>query len=301
VSTGEGVAGIGGDTALSAKDTVQQYLQALADGNADKALSFGSSQPASSDLLTDDILAKQNAKMPITNIRILDEDTTTESIGMSRVHVAVNFGSVVDDVEIPLKKDGDGKWKLQNAAIKLDPPPGGDSIKAYDTVTVFSRSFNKGSLYVFPGYLDVGSTNQYFEVTSKPVLLAGLAAYSTSYLDVKIKLNDGGRQAVTDELAGAFANCQRSGQLSPPDCPAKLSAYDSADAINGTASWGKADLSGVTIGDLSPYDMTVSLNGKATMTLSYQTTDGGTQRGTVSAYVGGDADMTTTPPTLNLR
>jgi hypothetical protein len=302
VSTGEGIAGIGGKSNLSAKDTVQQYLQALADGDAAKALSFGSSQPASTDLLTDDILAKQNAKMAITDIRILDEDTTTESIGMSRVHVAVNFGSVVSDVQIPLKKDGDGTWKLQNAAVKLDPPPGGDSIKAYDTVTVFNRTFNKGSLYVFPGYLEVGSSNRYLDVTSEPILLQGLASYgSSSYLDAKVKLNDDGRQAVTDELTDAFANCSRSGQLKPVNCPVRLSAYDSVNAIDGTASWGKADLSEVTIGDLSPYNMTVSLSGKATLPLSYQTTDGGTQRGTVSAYIGGDADMTTTPPTLNLR
>lgn len=300
VVSGKGIAGIGGAQTLSAKETVQQYLEALAAGDADKALSFGASQPASTELLTNEILDKQNAKMPLTNIRVLDEDTSMDSIGMSKVHVAVNFGTVVDDVELPLKKDGDGAWKLQNAAIKLDAPPS-DSIKAYDTVTVFGKKFDSGSLYLFPGYMELGSTNKYLDVTADPILLKGLAAYGSSYLNPKLKLNDEGRQVIEQQLADAFANCSNSSKLDPPGCPTKVSAYDSADAVDGTVNWGKADLSGVKIGELSPYDMTVSINGDATMTLSYQTRDGGTKRGVVTAYVTAEADMTKTPPLMNWR
>ncbi|MGJ6127291.1 hypothetical protein QN239_32450 [Mycolicibacterium sp. Y3] len=301
VSTGAGIAGIGATKALSPKETVQHYLDALAAGDAEKALSFGASQPASKDLLTNEILAKQNAKMPLSNIRVLDADASGEAIGMSRVHVAVNFGTVVDDVELPLKKDGDGVWKLENAAIKLDPPPGADSIKALESVTVFGKGFDSGSLYLFPGYMDVGSTNKYLDVTADPVLLKGLAAYSSSYLNAKVKLSDAGHDAIEAQLSDAFDNCTRSRQLNPTGCPTKVASYDAVDAIDGTVSWGKADLSGVTIGELSQYDMTVSLSGKATMTLSYQTTDGGTKRGIVTSYVSAEADMATTPLTVKWR
>ncbi|RDH75281.1 DUF4878 domain-containing protein [Mycolicibacterium moriokaense] len=301
VTTGEGIAGIGATPQLSPSETVQQYLDALAAGDAEKALSFGASQPASTDLLTDKILAEQNAEMPVRNIRILDEDNSGEMIGSARVHVAVNFGDVVDDVELPLKKDSEGVWKLENAAVKIDPPPGADSMDALDTVTLFDQNFDKGSLYVFPGYLDVGSTNDYLEVTTEPVLLQGLGAYSSSYLNPKIALNDDGRQAIEDQLAEAFANCQRSSQLDPPGCPTRVSAYDSRDAIDGTVSWGKADFGGIKIGDVSPFDMSVIISGQATMTLSFQTTDGGTRSGTVNTYVNAEADITTTPPTLEWR
>jgi hypothetical protein len=301
VLNGEGIAGIGAKQALSPKDTVQQYLEALAAGDAEKALSFGAAQPASADLLTNEILAKQNAKLPLTNIRVLDEDTTGATIGMSSVHVAVNFGTVVDDVELPLKKDGNGVWKLENAAIKIDPPLGADSSKALDSVTVFGKNFDQGSLYLFPGYMEVGSANKNLTVTAEPILLKGLAAYSSSYLDAKVELSDSGRAAVEQELSDAFANCERSRQLNPSGCPTKVASYDAVDAVDGTVSWGKADLSGVTIGDLSQYDMTVQLSGKATMSLSYQTTDGATNRGIASAYVSAEADMTSTPPSLTWR
>lgn len=301
VSTGEGIAGIGTTQALTPKEVVQQYLDALAAGDAEKALSFGIAQPASKDLLTNEILNKQNAKMPVTNIRVLDADTTTETIGMSRVHVAVNFGTVVDDTELPLKKDGDGNWKLENAAVKLDPPPGASSIKAMDSVTVFGKSFDSGSLYVFPGYMDVGSTNKFLDVTAEPILLKGLGAYSSSYLNPKVTLNDAGKREIEQQVSAAFDNCTRSRMLNPSGCPTKVASYDAVDAVDGTVSWGKADTSGVTIGELNQYDMTVSLNGQATMTLSYQNTDGGTTRGTVTAYVGGEVDMTATPLTIKWR
>lgn len=301
VVSGEGVAGIGGTQALSPKETVQQYLDALAAGDAEKALSFGASQPANSDLLTNDILSKQNAKLPLTNIRVLDADTTTESIGISRVHVAVNFGTVVDDVELPLKKNGDGQWKLENAVIKLDAPPGGGSMKSLDTVTVFGKNFKSGSLYLFPGYMEVGSTNPNLTVTADPILLKGLAAYSSSYLDAKVELSDMGSQAIQQQLSEAFAKCQSSSLLNPPGCPTKVSAYDAADAVDGTVQWGKADLSGVTVGQLSPYDMTVSLSGKATMSLAYQLRDGGMQRGDASSYVNAEVDMSVSPPRIDWR
>ena len=301
VTSGEGIAGIGGTVALSPQETVQQYLDALAAGDAETALSFGASQPASTELLTDEILGEQIAQMPVTNIRVLDEDNFGETIGRSTVHVAVNFGDVVNDVELPVKKDGEGVWKLENAAVKLDAPPGADSLKSLDSVTVFGKNFDQGALYVFPGYLEVGSSNDYLDVTSEPVLLNGLAAYSSSYLDATVELNEDGRQAVEQQLADAFANCQRSSQLDPSGCPTKVSSYDSRDAVDGTASWGKADLAGVKIGELSQFDMTVLISGEATMTLSYQTTDGGTKRGVATSYVNAEADMTTSPPTLNWR
>jgi hypothetical protein len=300
-TSGQGIAGIGATKALTPKETVQQYLEALAANDAEKALSFGASQPASTELLTNDILGKQNAKMPLTNIRVLDEDTSSEVIGMSQVHVAVNFGTVVSDVELRLKKDGQGVWKLENAAVKIEAPLGADSIKALDTLTVFDKKLDKGSLYLFPGYMEIGSTNKYLEVTAEPILLDGLAAYGSSSLRPKFKMNDAGSQAIEQQLSDAFDNCTRSRQLNPSGCPTKVAAYDAYDAVDGTVSWGKADLSGVTIGELSDYNMTVQLSGKATMTVSYQTTDGGTKRGVATSYVSAEADMTTTPPTLKWR
>ncbi|MCH9729326.1 MAG: hypothetical protein K0U84_06575 [Actinomycetia bacterium] len=299
VSSGEGIAGFGASATLSPGQTAQQYLEALAAGDAEKALSFGASQPASTELLTNEILAKQNAEMPITNIRILDQDNTGGYTGAATtVHVAVNFGEVVDDVQLRLKKGGDDVWKLENAAVKIDSPPSAATNEALRTVTVFGKTFDKGSLYLFPGYIDVGSTNKYLDVTAEPLLLSGLGAYTSSYLRTQIALNDAGNDALEQAVADQFANCQASTQLNPPGCPTKVSGYDSRGAVDGTVNWGPTDLSGVTFGALNPYDMTVFISGQATTPLSFQTTDGETKSGTVTTYVNAQADMATTPPNL---
>jgi hypothetical protein len=248
--------------------------------------------------LTDDILRKQNAKMPISNIRILDEDNGLAEIGQTTVHVAVNFGQVVDDAKIDLKKDANQVWKLETAAIKIDPPFNADKGSAESTVTLFGKSLEKGSLYAFPGFLDVGSSNEYLDVTSQPVLLEGLRTYSSTTLDPEITFNDDGRQAIMKQLTAAFANCEGSNQLAPPNCPTKVGF---SDAVDGTVKWGHADLSEVNVGDMSSWNMTVLLGGKAKIPLSYRTTSGDTQQGIADAYIGGTADVSKTPPALNLN
>ncbi|QIV79874.1 hypothetical protein [Mycolicibacterium frederiksbergense] len=288
----------GPDSSLSASDTAKAYLEALSSGDAAKALSFGLAQPSTTELLTDDILRKQNAKMPISNIRILDEDKALAGIGQTTVHVAVNFGQVVDDAKIDLKQDSDQVWKLETAAIKIDFLSKPDKGSAEETVTIFGKDFKNGALYVFPGYLDVASSNEYLTVTSEPVLLEGLRTYMSTSLDPEIKFNDEGRQAIQQQLVAAFANCQGSNLLAPPNCPTKVGF---SDAVDGTVNWGPADLSEVNIGDLSPWDMTVLLSGKAKIPLSYRTTSGDTKQGTANAYIGGAADVSKTPPALNLR
>lgn len=292
------VAFSGNDAGSSASpgDTVKAYLEALSSGDAEKALSYGSAQPASTELLDDDTLSKQLKKMPISNIRILDEDNSLASIGIAKVHTAVNFGKFVDDVTLSLKIDDDKTWKLDNAAIKIDAPYGSDTNRADATVTIFGKSFKNGSLYAFPGYQEVGSTNDYVTATAEPLLLEHLETYSSAYLSPDISLNDDGRKAINDQLVAAFANCQRSNLLDPPGCPTKA---DISDAVDGSVTWGPADLSGITVGDLSPFDLTVYLGGSAKIPLGYRTTDGQTKQGTATAYLGGKADLTKTPPALN--
>lgn len=283
---------------LSASDTVKAYLEALSAGDATKALSFGLTTPSNTGLLTNGVLRQQIAKMPITNIRILGEDKSLAGLGEFTVHVSVNFGPVVDDAEIDLKLNDDKVWKLETAAVKIDPPFNATKGSAGETVSIFGKDFKNGSLYVFPGYLDFGSSNDYVAATAESVFLEGLRTYTSTTLDPEISLNDNGRRAVHDQLVAAFANCEGSNLLSPPNCPAEVGF---PDAVDGTVTWGVADLSGVEIGALSPWDLSVILGGRARIPLSYQTTSGGTKEGISTAYMAGKADLTKTPPELVLR
>lgn len=277
-----------GGADLSASETVTAYLEALSSGDAEKALSYSKSEPANADLLTSEVLAKQIAKMPISDIRILDDGEDMAGIGMAMVKVAVKFGDQLSDSTVRLSKVDD-TWKIDEAINKIEilSPNAAD-----ETLTLFDKEMKKGeAFYVFPGFVEVGSSNEYIGVTADSPLLTGtMLSFRPTY-----ELNDDGVDAVSTAVADAFAECEKSKQLNPPDCPVKLNEYN---AVDGTVTWGKSDLSGVSIGELSPYDLTVRLSGKVATPVSFQTRDGGTESGTAESSLFNSVDVSTSPPTL---
>ena len=81
--------GGGGDTG-SPGATVKAYFAALQAGDAKKALSYGKEAPASTELLTDDVLRKQRELAPIKDLKIVSE---TDGY-MGSVHLTVTIGAV---------------------------------------------------------------------------------------------------------------------------------------------------------------------------------------------------------------
>ena len=298
VWNGSGVGGIGAAPAMTAGEVVQGYLEALAAGDAEKAMSYGAVQPANTELLTDDILAKQNAKLPITDIRIISDGSKDSVTTFATVHYVVKFGDTVQDEEIAFTKSDGEEWKLPNTAIKIEPLQPAGTYAADDTITLFGKNFDKGPLYVFPGFLDVASTNPYLDVSVKDTVLLnylrlGLGAYK---MLPDVALNDKGTTAVLDAVKQEFAGCTGSRQLAPPNCPVDLTAE--RDVVEGTATWGIADLSEVKIGYFNKKDLTTTFSGQVTIPVTVQTTDGGTKTGRSTPFLSGSADMSTQPPKI---
>jgi hypothetical protein len=278
----------GGAGGLSAAETVTAYLEALSSGDAEKALSYSKSEPANTDLLTNEILGKQIAKMPISDIRILDDGAELANIGMGTVKVAVKFGDQLADSTLRLSKVEE-TWKIDDAINKIEiiSPSAAD-----ETLTIFGKELKKGeAFYVFPGFVDAGSANEYLDVTADSPLLAG----GPVYFKPAYELNDEGVDAVSTVMAEAFVACEKSNLLDPPGCPVKLNEYK---AVDGTVTWGRADLRGVTMGELSEYDLTVRVSGSVTIPVSYQTRDGGTESGTAESSLFNSVDVSTSPPKI---
>ncbi|OBK26028.1 hypothetical protein A5634_25215 [Mycobacterium asiaticum] len=185
------------------------YLNALAQGDAATALSYSTDQPGSKDLLSDEILKRQIARWPITNIRILDD--STHGFGFGYVNVAAKFGETESDVTLSLKKSG-GEWKLEHAAIKVDTLAAGLDNEALNTLTFFDRSVGSSPVYVFPGFIATSSSNPNLSVKmKKPFLLDALASASGSYFnDVEFTLSDSGQSEVMSAVSAALAGCARS-------------------------------------------------------------------------------------------
>ncbi|GAA2408066.1 hypothetical protein GCM10009856_16440 [Mycolicibacterium llatzerense] len=278
----------GSGESSSASEVVKGYLEALSNGNAEAALSFSSDQPASKEFLSSDVLKKQIAEWPISEIRILNEDKTMESIGRGDVHVAAKFGDKNSDATINVKKEG-GKWQLAHAAIKLDLSTLSSSNNAAEkTMTVFGKEISdESAIYVFPGFLELGSTSPYVSVTNtKPLLLDAIGGYSSSsYLQPKFALNDSGTKTITKLLDAAYGSCSSSRSLVPPSpCPVKIS---DRELVDGTVTWSQPDMSAVKLGDLDEYRMEVRISGEVHYQVSGQGRRGGTTSGTVTSYVTG--------------
>ncbi|QZH62631.1 hypothetical protein K1X22_13610 [Mycolicibacterium farcinogenes] len=299
--SGGGAGGIGGGGASTATDAVKGYLDALSKGDANAALAFGSDQPASKDFLTDDVLKQQIAKWPITNIRILNANETGD---MAQVHVVANFGDQTSDQTLMVKKQ-DGGWKLSGAAAKINltasalttNPVTGQPLPALP-VSLFGKPISGSSVvYVFPGWLELGSANKYLSVTAqRPVLLEGLVAQGVAIpAGLQVQLSDAGSEAAKKAVADAVAECAKSTQLSPPGCPQSV---PNPMLVDGTAHWeAPADLSGLQYTFMS-LDMGLRVMGTAEWKLTANSTDGTPMQGTPLVPMMGQIDMTQEPLTV---
>lgn len=264
--------------------TVRNYLEALARGDAKAALSFSDYQPNSSEFLTDEVLGKQIAQWPISKIEIERQDES--SPGAAQVRVSADFGPQHSTATLRLKKSG-GDWRLDTATAKFKSGWRSIDTGAPRTLTLFGKPAAEGTFYVFPGWLELGSTNPYLAVKSKPRLLEGLVGADTGAQMSFFDLNDAGRAAIDAAVSARFAECQKSADQQW--CRKALRG-----GVDGAAlAWGQPDLSTVRH-DLDAANMTVSVSGDVTIPAQ----DGA---GGVSFFMSWDADLNTTPPTLSVK
>lgn len=282
-----------GGGASTPEAAVTGYLEALARGDAAGALAYGQSPPGSTDLLTDDILNRQITELPISDIRIIG---STGRTGYAQVHVAAKFGEQTSDTMVVVQ-ESDG-WKLKNAAVKLDGSMTGNVgslMPAMQTVTVFGKPADQ-PLYVFPGWLDRGSTNPNLAVDGAPVLLQQLMAGTAMPVSpTDIKLSDAGHQAITTAISDALAQCSASNLLTPPGCPLRI---NTSLYVEGTAQWGTVDdISAVQIIP-NPMRMTASIIGPVRMPLTAQTRGGAMVSNQMLGVLNGKVDLQSNPPTV---
>jgi hypothetical protein len=283
----------------TAGDAVKSYLEALARGDAKAALSYGIDQPASSLFLTGDILKKQVAQWPIRNIKILHDNSSSPgaALSMAHVHVAASFGDQTSDAILDLMMDHN-RWKLAASAIKFTPGLGSSmGNAAARTVTLFGTPISDTTVYVFPGWIDIGSTSPYLTATVPPLLLDQLTMAAPYWVYPTFVLTDSGRAAVSARLAAIMVNCQKSNMLAPVGCPVQLDPHGLAE---GTAVWGNADLTAVKFDKLDSYRMTQEFSGQVRVPVTVKTSSGVTTHEDATGFLSGTADLATTPPKLTL-
>ncbi|MUM06177.1 hypothetical protein B5P44_15475 [Mycobacterium sp. CBMA 213] len=285
----------GQDDGKTPGDVVKGYLEALSRGDADAALSYSSEEPANKDLLTNDILKQQIAKMPISNIRILNVDTRPMGTS-STVHVAMDFGGQPQDFTVFMPRTSAGPWRLKHAALKVDfSSQKSNDPAAFKGMTVFGKEIGDDPIFLFPGFIDVGTSNPNITVTAKPLRFAMVGSPMSSGVDLTFAVSDAGKKAATDALVSAFASCAQSHAVKPPP-PCLAEAY--SDYQDGSVSWGAPDLSGLGQPSLGAKGLTVLFDGIVDVPISGMGTDGKPLQGpskTGSNYI---VDLGQAPPVV---
>lgn len=283
----------GGDDETSSPDAaVKTYLEALAAGDAKKALSV-SKTPPDDKLLTDAILKKQQslAKISDINVRKPDNDYAYS------VKATYKFGDRNADVDVRVQKSG-GQWQVVNGALEVNV----DNLQLPQP-TLFGVDISQDNkVYVFPGPLEWGSNNKYLaaKTNQKDFTLGpdSTAYVSTSNIDVG--LSSAGQTAVQTAIDTYLTDCATSKQgIASTDKPGCGQAI--FGARSGTVTWTKpTDLSGLEYSVNTYTDPgTVRVSGQVTWSATYVPSYGDDNRDTDNEYLSGKVDLTQSTPTFS--
>lgn len=205
----------------SPTEVAKSYMEALARGDAQAALALSATEPATTDLLTNDILKLQQEKMPITEVEILGEERKPDADRRtSTVKVAAKLGGERTEGELNMVVV-DNEWKMSAAfvdATTIEVRGYGDE-EADEALTVFGKPLPQSRhFYVFPGYLEMGSRTPYLNINElPPTTLDDATALKDTTIKPKFSMTDAGLRAAQDALRGWMYKCFNPGDK-PDDC-----------------------------------------------------------------------------------
>lgn len=193
-------------------DAARGYLQALADADAARALSYTSSAPVDQTLLTDAVLADSRRRDPLTDITV-----TADPVSDGAVDVHYRLGDTPVDDHYTLSRVS-GRWKLDQVSVPANFMPVISTrlpvVVNGTTVTMQATSAFPVSYAVTTGLPDV----DWGERSTAIVELGQLSQLSTD-LRLEPRLTETGERAF---LAGAkklISTCVAQRDLAPDGCP----------------------------------------------------------------------------------
>ncbi|ADG79468.1 DUF4878 domain-containing protein [Tsukamurella paurometabola] len=293
------IVGGAGGASDSPGATVKAYFAALQAGDAKKALSYGTEAPATTDLVTDEVLRKQIAIAPIKDVTIVSESDA----GIGQVHLTVTIGDVAYDEKLMMDKSGD-TWKLKTAAVKIDPSAASEADKK--NITILGKPLPaSGVAYVFPGALDLGSSNKNLQARPSKYSIGGdkgqapvngLSAFAIGgSIRVEFGLSDAAKTAAWQQIADKYAACAASKDGMPGDCP-----QSSFLGVDGSYTWTAPSAEQI---DLSDEVRDGSMSFRDTRPWSYTATarDGRPLTGTDTTFTTGTVSVTPDAVAVSVR
>lgn len=272
---------------------VRTYLQALADGDAGKALDQGA-RPPDTTFVTHDALDAQRRVARIGAIDVRDGST---SGSRAQVSATYTFGDRRADETFSLTETG-GHWKLDDTVY----PVGLAGLAGVPGLTLLGApTSGRSTAYVFPGPLVWATSNSYLTVTAADPGNFSLSPGAASPVSLATGLSTAGRSAAAAAVRTFVAACARSKDLAPASCP---QAVDDVDGVDGTAAWtAPTDLGGLAYRVSTPVTR-VYVTGNLSWQVGYVAEDFTGARKNVTgakvvAALYGTVDLTKSPPVFS--
>jgi hypothetical protein len=194
------------DTAQAA---VQGYLQAVSSGDAASAIAYAANPPMEQSLLTNEMLAANQAVAPITDI------TVTEGTGSDHqsVQVAYNLGGTPVSTTFEVTQVN-GTWKLDSVAVPLPLDLSGTMGVDLAINGVPLLNINPT---VFPGRYTVESVSGWYKLSGGTVQVDN-ATPSGPSPEAKLSLASSGVSAIRKAAQAKLNSCLKKNSLAPAGC-----------------------------------------------------------------------------------
>lgn len=230
-NSGGGGGGGGGETsseASSPSDAVEGYLTAISESDAKTALSYLSSPPSDSTLLTDEALEASNKLGPITEIEVPKSDGDSGSADVTASYLM--NGEPVSTTFTASDYDDDGKWEIGGGT-------GSIYTRSFDGLglTINGVAVDAEQVDVFPGTYELATSLKNFMLTGPTTVTVTESYESADTSEIKPALTDEALQQFRSLVRSAVDACIASTTLTAGcgiDIPATIS--DGTQLADGT-------------------------------------------------------------------
>ena len=209
-------------------DAVQKFYQAVADGHASAALDQLATKPASTALLTDDVLTASQKAAPISGIT-----TTVDSSTKEEAQVTVRYTMGGKDVEQTLTvRKTDNVWKVVEGTSTVDLSAVGTGSLPLELNG--SPVDAQTAAVLFPGSYTLTTTTPYVALDHNTFMVTDLGSSKAS--PVTATLTDDGVTAFQTAVQGSVDACVAATTIAM-DCawlPMGSTLTDGTELIDGT-------------------------------------------------------------------
>ncbi|SYZ34104.1 Rv0361 family membrane protein [Propionibacterium australiense] len=260
---------LGGSNEKKAKQTVEDYLTAISQGDADKARSYLLGSLLDTSLLTNEVLKDSNERAPMTNVAVEDAQQVTGSDTQYQVPVSYTIDDTTTRTKLLVTFSSGNPF--------VDAPPTMPLSLLDDVeVRVNGVSPDSDSPYVFPGNYTITTDNEYLMIKDGEI-----EVYDPTepILDVPtLDVSEAGTQMFREKVIAAAQECLASNRLDS-GCGEPLPAtWESGETLDeGTVKRSQNATEAAKLQSVSP---TLGLKGATILSASYA------ELGTIDTTVG---------------